>query len=229
MDRIQHYRTRLAERWGAGLHTSKLWYGLRRDLNAEFSTPRARIPISIRELKGTDVPVLFPAETSHMSGQEQLEIRWRRSFLEEGFERCFVAVDERNGEPCYVQWLIGPESNDRLTARHFHRLAEDEALLENAYTPVHYRAKGVMPAAMAMIAERAREIGARRVTTFVHAENVPSLKGCWKAGFAPVLTREISSYFFESLHTVSIDEMDKTDPRYGTAFWANDGEAAKAA
>jgi len=40
-------------------------------------------------------------------------------------------------------------------------LANDEVLLENAYTPLDYRNKGIMPAAMALVAEKALENGAR--------------------------------------------------------------------
>ena len=49
----------------------------------------------------------------------------------------WVAVGDRDGSPCYVQWLIGPGEN---ALRTFSTLAPGEALLENAYTPVSHRA-----------------------------------------------------------------------------------------
>jgi RimJ/RimL family protein N-acetyltransferase len=62
-------------------------------------------------------------------------------------------------------------------------------LLEGAYTPEAYRGKGIMGAAMAEIATRAAEHGARWVITFVDAHNEASLKGCVRAGFIPYLKR----------------------------------------
>ena len=56
----------------------------------------------------------------------------------------------------------------------FPNLEPDEALLENAFTPVAYRGHGIMSAAMALIAERAADIGARNVLTFVGTDNIAS-------------------------------------------------------
>jgi len=46
-----------------------------------------------------------------------------------------------------------------------------------------------MAAAMARIAERADQFGARWVLTFVDEGNAASLKGCARAGFVPYLRR----------------------------------------
>jgi RimJ/RimL family protein N-acetyltransferase len=91
-----------------------------------------------------------------------------------------------------MQWLIGPEQNELLQSYFkgiFPPLQHDEALLEGAFTPEEFRGRRIMPAAMAQIAGRAAEIGAQRVLTFVTHDNVPSLKGCRRSGFAPCLTR----------------------------------------
>ena len=40
---------------------------------------------------------------------------------------------------------------------------------------------------MAQIAERGTDLGARWVITFVTVDNIPSLKGCQRAGFVPYL------------------------------------------
>lgn len=213
-DGFSSLRLRVTRRLRVGLYARHLSYGLRRDLDVEFTPPAARIPISVRELVDADVPVLFPADQSHLGENERLELSWRRAFLDSGVTRCFVAVDERNGEPCYFQWLIGPEENARLAPlKQFHRLADDEMLLENAFTPVHYRAKGIMPAAMARIAELARSRSARYVTTFVGEENTPSLKGCMKAGFSPHLVRRQVNLAFDTIRLLHIAEMSADDPR----------------
>jgi RimJ/RimL family protein N-acetyltransferase len=211
---LARIRDKITDRLRTGVYAKHLSYGLRRDLAAEFPTPNARIPVSIRPLREEDVQVLFPADQSHLAETERQELGWRLSFLRSGISRCFVAVDERNGEPCYFQWLIGPEENARLEPlKQFHRLAPDEALLENAYTPVHYRSKGIMPAAMARIAEFARESGLRYVTTFVGVENTPSLKGCMKAGFHPCLVRKQTVLGFNTIRFVDVSEMRADDAR----------------
>lgn len=108
-----------------------------------------------------------------------------------GFSTCFVAVSE-DDHPRYIQWLIRPQENELLQqAFHglFPQLAPDECLLEGAYTPESFRGQRIMPAAMAQIAELAAERGACRVVTFVGEKNIPSLKGCHRAGFAPYLRR----------------------------------------
>lgn len=46
-----------------------------------------------------------------------------------------------------------------------------------------------MPHAMAKIAEKGKDLGARRVVTFVAHDNLPALKGCKRAGFSPYLVR----------------------------------------
>jgi hypothetical protein len=49
-----------------------------------------------------------------------------------------------------------------------------------------------MSAGMSMIAEKARELDARYVLTFVGEDNVASLKGCERAGFLPYVDRRES-------------------------------------
>lgn len=161
-------------------------YGLRRDLSVPLEKPTAKIPISVRPMVNSDLPLLLSTDHVKDDPQEKQEIAWRRDFIAQGAQTCFVAVDERDDRPCYMQWLIGSADNDfvrRLEG--FPELKPDEALLENAYTPVAYRGLGIMSAAMSLIAERAADLGARSVLTFVLQDNIASLKGCQRAGFFP--------------------------------------------
>jgi len=174
-------------------------YGLRRDLSIPHPIPKARIPIAIRELHESDLPHLFPVDTSSLPYEEQLEIASRRAHLLHNIPTCYVAIDLRNQIPCFAQWLMGPEHNEAIADffdGRFPRLRSDEALLENAYTPLAYRGKGIMPAAMAMIAERASEMGRRYVLTFVSRDNTPSIKGCTMAGFRPFVVRNDTRVLF---------------------------------
>jgi len=68
-------------------------------------------------------------------------------------------------------------------------LQPDEALIEAAFTPTPFRRKKVMSAAMTSIAERARDMGCRRVLTVIGANNEPSLRGARASGFERRLFR----------------------------------------
>jgi hypothetical protein len=57
--------------------------------------------------------------------------------LREGVQTCYVGVDQ-NDTACYMQWLIGPKENmnfQRIFHGGFPWLKQDEALLEDAFTP----------------------------------------------------------------------------------------------
>ncbi len=168
-----------------------LHYGLRRDLAEPFEAPSAKIPLTIRPLRESDLPILLGMDIEHMSDRGPYVRMHRLNFSHEGIGQCYVAATD-DDEPCYMQWLMPGSENPRIE-RYFHgifpTLAADEALLEYAFTREGFQGKGIMPAAMARIAEKATELGARRVITFVNHENVPALKGCQRSGFRPYLIR----------------------------------------
>jgi hypothetical protein len=177
------------------LHSQSVAYGLRRDLDQPFTPPAAKIPLQVRPLRA-DEPLSFldPAPGSD-SGAEWIRRNQLRLLAAE-IPTCWIATTA-SGEPCYMQWLIGPQANDRIRAQWgdlFPHLAPDEALLEGAYTPDSFRGLGIMPNAMARIAENARQLGARWVVTFVTPENTPSLKGCKRAGFHPYVERRVTRW-----------------------------------
>lgn len=183
-----HTRLRGRLRLGPFSRTTRI--GLRRDLAVPFEAPTSKIPITVRVADSQDFGVLLPASTRGLSHDDRLEIAWRRAFLVKGAprHRCFVAIDGRDGQPCYMQWLLHPEHNlfiGRLGG--FPALRGGETLLENAYTPAGYRGLGIMPAAMARIADIGASEGAHFALTFVDQHNAASLKGCSRAGFAPYL------------------------------------------
>jgi GNAT superfamily N-acetyltransferase len=189
------------EVWQSGralVHSKTRSFGLRRDLTIPFRTPDAAIPIAIRPLQSSDIPLLFGTADRELSGESVRDRKIRQRMVEAELATCHVAVTA-DGQPCYVQWLIGPRESDKvrsLFGDRFPPLAADEMLLEGAFTLEAWRGKGIMAAAMARIAERATDQGARWVVTFVAEDNVPSLKGCKKAGFAPYLERTDSVLLF---------------------------------
>lgn len=164
--------------------------GMRRDLAVPFTGPSAKIPITVRPLAAADdLSALDPAP-----GLDADERLWRLAqlrLLGSGLGICYVAIAPE-GKPCYMQWVMPSSENARLQAffgNLYPRLGADEALLEGAYTPDAYRGKGIMGAAMTQVAERAADVGARWVITFVDEHNQGSVKGCLRAGFVPYLRR----------------------------------------
>jgi RimJ/RimL family protein N-acetyltransferase len=158
---------------------------LRRDLEQPLATPRAKIPITIRAAADADAPQIL-ALVSGLSGYDRIT---RERFLELRIGTCYVAVNGQ-AEICYMQWLVGPEHNHLLGSyTNLPILQDREALLENAFTPAAFRGRGIMAAAMAEIAERAAQLGARWVITVVSEDNLPSINGCRKAGFEPYMLK----------------------------------------
>lgn len=200
--------TRLRGRVGQGLYREHLSFGLRRDISVPFPAPTAKLPITVREIRESDVALLFPAADVTPAGHESDDVRWRRHVLGTRLPTCFVAVDETTGQPCYMHWLTAAAYNAQIQALgSFPMLQADEAVLENAYTPARYRGLGIMSAAMALIAERARDLGARYVITFVDQHNIASLKGCRRAGFSAHLIRRQREYAFGLFRTLRFEAL----------------------
>jgi RimJ/RimL family protein N-acetyltransferase len=179
----------LLQRVRVRLRSSVHATGLRRDLSVPVPPPDAKIPLRVRPFRPSDRDDLLAVDETDEGQADQRRIQ--RELLDEGFGTCYVAVDEED-RPCYMQLLIGPEDNEHLQ-RYFRGtmpwLEPGTALLEGAYTNPRYRGMGIMAAAMARIAERGTDLGARTVVTFVHDDNVASLKGCARAGFTPYTKR----------------------------------------
>jgi GNAT superfamily N-acetyltransferase len=167
-------------------------YGLARNLEESFQAPDARVEIEIRPLRDDDIPKLLGMRDPQMAPRGPYVRMHRLRFLRAGVGTCWVAARVDDDEPCYMQCLIPASQNERI-ARYFGgifpRLEPDEALLEYAFTPERFQGKGIMPAAMARIAERAADVGARRVITFVDHENEAALKGCHRSGFQEYVIR----------------------------------------
>lgn len=206
-------------RLALGLRSEFLRYGLRRDITVPHANPPAKIPISIRLLEDRDVPLILPERAPELDPRERVLIAWRRSFLKKVPQGCHVAIDERNGKPCYMQWLLPASKNDLiLSLGGFPALGPRESLLENAFTPVEYRGLGIMSAAMALIAERAVIYDATHVLTFVGDDNIASLKGCQKAGFNPHLINRRVQLLWGTLNRNTFEVMADDDPRRTQKF-----------
>ena len=180
------------------LYSTEHSLALRRDLDVPIETPAARIRLDIRPLANEDVHELLDDYDDEVTAEAIKERARRKLFLREEIPTCYVAVTE-GGHPTYMQWLMGPDQNDAIQSYFsggFPILKHDEALLEFAFSLEKYRGMRVMQHAMAEIAMKGRDLGARFVLTFVKQDNIPSLKGCKHAGFFPYMIRVYRWRFF---------------------------------
>lgn len=194
------------------IHSTTCSVGLRRDLKQWFDNPEAAVDITVRPMRPGDAGKIL--DHPMLARKFPRLVRQRYDLIEADIPTAWVAVAEGD-DPCYMQWLIGAEHNERMLEYfdgEFPSLDEDEALLEAAFMNPDYRGKNIMPAAMSRIAEKAGELGARWVVTFVDMENIPSLKGCKRAGFSPYIVRKDQWFLFtrrisyESIHEQVVKE-----------------------
>jgi GNAT superfamily N-acetyltransferase len=189
--RDRNGRSRLWHALRVRAYSRHVAFGLRRDLRVPVAVPAAKIPLVVRPLRPQDDLAFLSPEPGL-----PLQSAWgrlaQRRLLAANLATCWIAADP-NGTVCYMQWLVAAHDNARVQAHWagglFPLLQQNEALLEGAYTAETHRGQGVMAHSMAKIAAAAQELGAQSVITFVEQSNVPSLKGCEKAGFAPYVKR----------------------------------------
>ncbi|WP_420604629.1 GNAT family N-acetyltransferase [Methylobacterium sp.] len=190
---------RVWRRLGEGPYGRRVSIGLGRDVTVPFATPEARFPVLLRDCRPDDLAALFPRGCDATAERERADVLWRFGKVESGEQpsRCFVAVDARTDRPCHIQWLTEAGCGARIRrAAGFPGLEADEAMLENAYTPVGCRGLGVMTAAVGLIADLAASLGKRRVVAFIDEDNVPSLRGAERAGLSRWSVRTRTRYGF---------------------------------
>lgn len=186
-ERLHSLGVKVIRRLQEGPYGERILIGLRRDLTVPFSTPLPKIPIRLREFRLEDTATLFPSTDGAEAERECKDVMWRLRSVEAGVlrSRCFVAVDETSDRPCHSQWLTQGYSDAIRTAASLPVLSNDEALLENAYTPSAYRGMGIMAAVTDRIAELAAERGLRFVVACIDHRNTASLRGGQHAGLSP--------------------------------------------
>lgn len=184
---IRSFRSKIIRRLNQGAYGERILIGLRRDLTVPFSAPLPKIPIRLRAFRREDMSDLFPSTDGAEAERERKDVIWRLRSVEEGilYSHCYVAVDETSGRPCHSQWLTEGYNDAIRIAAALPMLSNEEALLENAYTPSAYRGMGIMAAVTSRLAEFAEGHGARFVVAFIDQRNVASLRGGRRAGLSP--------------------------------------------
>ena len=184
-------------------HVAKLIYStsesyvLRRDLTIPLvPRPEAKVPIRVRALEPRDLPQI---EAERPDGLLMGVIR-------SGLKQCYVAVTD-DDEVCFLQWLITHEQRDRIKKirfREMHMFDDDTVMLEFSYTFKRFRGLGIMAPAVAWVAEQ--DPRARWAVTYVDRSNIPSLRGCRRAGFYPYLLTNDRWRLFRLLQSVDVPE-----------------------
>lgn len=163
---------------------TRRFLGLRCDLEHVRAPGEPAVEVVMRPR--SDSFLGFAQELNDARGATWLEVYVRQRMLRSGVRTLYVAADDAD-RPIYAQWLVRPPdlaTLDRFSPGRYPRLADDEALVEGAYTFARFRGMGVMSSGMVQLVEMARESGARSVITFVAEDNVPSLRGCARIGFS---------------------------------------------
>ncbi|MEE7492103.1 MULTISPECIES: GNAT family protein [Methylobacterium] len=210
-------RARLARRMALGLYSERVSIGFERYLTVPVESPAARIPVRLRDFRLDDLPALFPVGGDEAAERERDDVMWRLRAAAHGVlpSRCYVLADAGSDRACHIQWLTGPGYGDAVRrSGALPVLAADEAMLENAFTPLGFRGLGVMAAAVHLIAERARSQGKRRLVAFVDADNAASLKAVERAGLTPCSIRTRRQFAFGTFRTVRFEPNTGTVGRW---------------
>lgn len=156
-------------------------------MNEEFTfMPSVQYKLSLRHFKESDIDTLD-------EGHRHLRL------IKKNIPQCYI-VETGENIPCYRQWLIGFEENQKLVDYFgdlFPKLNPGEALVEGIFTKPEFRGNGIMPNALDLINKKAKEKGYTKILVYVDSANTPSLKGCHRAGFVPFQTRYEAWFLFK--------------------------------
>lgn len=176
------------------IKSKNLAIGLKRDLSFEWEPPRSLIDLSIRRYQSDDSDYFILDNSNH-------------GLIEKNINSCYVATN-KDGAPCFRQWLMDSSENPKINAfwgNSYPELKNDEALLESAYTIPKYRGFGIMPAATNLISEKGKEQGIKHIITFVPKNNINALRAIVYAGYQPYILRTENWFLFRK--QVSFDEI----------------------
>ncbi len=173
----------LRARLGKLLWSEQRHVVLRRDLLATSPAAAARGRFTLRPLQPGDLEAL----SADLPAHQMPEIEKREYLLRNGLRGGHVAMLE-DGRPCFIQWLLTASENALVKELFEGSLPEvdaDTVLLEGAYTPPRFRRLPIMPAAMARLAEKGRDMSARWAIVCVGDDNPSMMKAAELAGFRP--------------------------------------------
>jgi ribosomal protein S18 acetylase RimI-like enzyme len=169
-----------------------LWYedvafGLAYDLHAPVTARIPLTPVEVRPMRKDEEQVFTALPPS---GTDPGVRASARNLLESGLKTPYVGVTEDG--PVYMQFLVTADQNELLTKVYrglFPPLADDEGLLEFAFTLREHRARPVMPTVLLRLTEIARERNLQRVVMYVQPNRLPLIRFYLRVGFVPFAVR----------------------------------------
>jgi hypothetical protein len=167
------------------IYRKENFIGLEKDLMTPDVKVESQIPYVLKPATQKDMEEIFRKIKSE-SKESIFELIQREWFYETGFHNCYIARTIDNNDICYMQWMVSLTDQNAETSHFrssFFRLREQEIQLEHAYTFEKYRGNRIMPSVMIKLFQIARSQSYKRVITYVMANNIGSLKGCYLAGF----------------------------------------------
>jgi hypothetical protein len=179
----------VGRRW---LYTDDVATGYAYDAGVPLKVPSSPLPLRLRELRPDDVDAFTRTDLPGLSPGDLLVRVNARHVLESDLRTPYVLVTE-DDEPCYLQYLVFPEENERMREVFgglFPPLAPNEALLEFAFTLEKFRGRLVMPFGFSELSRVAAERGATRVLCYVSSRQQAMSRFLVRAGFEPVAVRE---------------------------------------
>ncbi len=178
------------------LSTSR-FIGFQRDPHAPLEIPDVDLNLNVRPIQKSDYGTLFHF-TDQTSRQEIKHRLVGRAWLRSGIKTCYVTEIEEK-IPCHLQWMIGPEENNRLsqfTGDGLPRMSDHDIILENAFTIEAYRRRGIEMWTVKQLLAMAVARGAGRVMLFVRDSNMVTRKLVQRLGFVPYSEKTDRRFLF---------------------------------
>jgi GNAT superfamily N-acetyltransferase len=172
-----------------------LWYdgiafGLAYDVRVPVTARIPRTTVEVRPIRRDEEAIFTALPPSGTPRVEALTRANARHLIGSGLTTCYVGVTEEG--PVYMQFLVTADENERLAEVYgglFPPLADDEGLLEFAFTLQEHRTRPVMPSVLFRLIEIAREQGLRRVVMYVDANGPSLIRFYLRVGFVPYAVR----------------------------------------
>lgn len=174
------------------------------DLND--SMPPPRFPCYTIPASPEDIKVLFD-QIRYESNEGKYQLLIRKWYHESGFGDCYVAKTNDTNEICNVHWMVTPEHIRQLGWEKRFPLADDDVMLENAYTPERYRNLGVSTTCRDRAEENARKKGFRCAKADVDENNTPQLMAMRKKDIR-VCARILERHFLFRVTRKTIKQYD---------------------
>jgi hypothetical protein len=194
--RKRQYSLIIDEIWHRVFSSSR-FIGFQRDPQSPLVIPDVKLNLNIRPIQTSDYEKLL--DFTHQTSRHDIKYMLvEKAWLMTGMKTCYVTETE-DKTPCHLQWMIGPEENNRLSkfiGDSLPRISDKEVLLENAFTTEAYRRRGIEMWTVKQLLKKATARGAERVILFIRDTNTVTQKIVQRLGFVPYLEKMDRRFLF---------------------------------